>query len=161
MKTFRLSVITAVVLLAAGCAVDAPTPFQPEALLSRSDASCQNVAGTIVAQAVPIIDPQHGVIGFSESGGTVTGDLAGSVDATLYISRVGDDGTLHFTGSHTFEAATGLTLTTSDQGAVSNEGRVHNSLNIMDGGSGMLQTHGTANAELLVELRYHGRVCTS
>jgi hypothetical protein len=155
----RISGIAAMALLTAACS-EASTPFQPEPLMSRGAASCQNVGGSIVAQALPIIDPEHGLIGFSETGGTVTGDLAGSVDATLYITRVGDDGTLHFTGSHTFETVAGLTIVTSDQGAVSNEGRVHNSLRISAGASGMLQTHGTVSADLLVELRYHGRVCT-
>jgi hypothetical protein len=43
---------------------------------------------------------------------------------------------------------------------VSSEERVHDSPRIGAGGSGMLQNHGTASPEQLVDLCYHGRVCT-
>lgn len=151
-----LASLAAVALLAA-CAADVPTA-PAEASLARSAHACTNVAGTIEGFAIPQFGPD-GLTGFVVGGGA-TGPLAGAVSATLTIERVGAGGTIHFTASHTFAGTALGTLTTADRGSTTPDGRIHDALDIVGGGSGMLTTHGTVDATTgALALRYHGRVC--
>lgn len=87
--------------------------------------------------------------------GGAAGPLAGPVSATLAIERATAGRTLHFTGSHTFGA-----ITTRDCGSATPEGRIHDTLAIVGGGSGTLTTRGMVDPTTgALLLRYHGRVC--
>jgi hypothetical protein len=73
---------------------------------------------------------------------------------------VSADGTLHLVGTHRFVGTSVGTLTTSDKGTTTADGRVHDTLTLVDGGTGSFRTHGTVDlATGALELRYHGRVC--
>jgi len=153
-----LATVTATVLTA-GCAERAPTTPDP-ARASRGGASCRNIAGTISGFSVPVF-AGGALVGFDVIGTGATGPLGGgTIGAELTVAKVSEDGTIHFVGTHQFVGTSIGTLTTSDRGTTTTEGRIHDTLTLVDGGTGSFQTHGTVDlATGALELRYHGRVC--
>lgn len=130
----------------------------PAGVVAARPAGCQQVSGTFLGQAVPT------ATGFDvfvvEATGELGGQPAGTHLVVVTVQHVTPGGTVHFTGVHTFETATLGTLVTSDKGSIAPNGRAHNTLTIVEGGSGSISVHGTADlATGLIDATYRGRVC--
>lgn len=145
-----IAFIGCLILLAAlgGSASAAPRPA----------ASCENVAGTSLGQAVPTD------VGFDvyviEITGPLSGHTPGTQLTTVTIEKVTPGGTIHFTGIHVFETTDFGPMTTSDKGQITPQGRGHNVLTIVEGASGSINVHAEVDFETgLIDLWYHGRVC--
>ena len=92
-----------------------------------------------------------------------TGDFAtADVSADVVVSFAGSGGTLHLEGAHRLiDTATGMHLVTDDFIRISPSGVVNDTLRIVEGGTGLLHTHGSVDlATGVVTLDYRGRVCT-
>ena len=121
-------------------------------------ASCENVAGTFLGQAVPT------EIGFDVYVLELTGPLAGHTPGnkltTITIQRVTPGGTIHFIGMHDFETTDFGPLVTHDVGTIAPNGHGHDKLTVVEGGAGFAIFQGTADFSTgLLDLRYHGRIC--
>ncbi len=68
---------------------------------------------------------------------------------------------MHLDGSHHFvDPATGLDVVTDDFVRISPSGVVNDTLRVVNGGSGMLHTHGSVDlATGAIDLDLHGRLC--
>ena len=145
----RACVVVIAVVTAAPAASAAPRP----------STSCTNVSGTVAAFAIPIIGPT-GLVGFNVIV-TATGDLSGAASASLSIERALPGGTLHLTGTHNYSASPYGALTVADRVVATPSGRVHNTSQVISGGSGFLVSRGTIDyATGALTLEYHGRICS-
>ncbi len=122
-------------------------------------ASCKNITGTFLGQVVPTAS------GFDGYVIATTGPLAGNApDSKLFsetVQKVTRGGTTFYTGNHAFETIALGAFSTHDTGLITPHGRVNSTLTIFEGGSGAISAHGAVDlATGLLEIRYHGRVCT-
>jgi hypothetical protein len=148
MRAFIVFLLVASIMVVPATALAAPRP----------SASCENVEGTFLGQAVPT------AIGFDvfmiEATGPMAGHPVGEQLVTVTIQKLTPGGTIHFTGVHIFDVTDFGPMTTHDKGTIAPNGHVHNILTIVDGASGSINVHGSVDlAAGLVDIRYHGRVC--
>jgi hypothetical protein len=135
----------------------------PAAALAASGSSnCAIVSGTFIGQAYP----SETVFGFDVYNVELTGPLAGHpvgkqlVWAT--IQKITPGGTVHTTGTHIFDDTAFGPLTTLDKATITPSGRVHNTMTVVEGGSGTVTVYGTLNLETgVADVVYRGRVCGS
>jgi hypothetical protein len=126
----------------------------------RPSATCENVEGTFIGQAVPT------EIGFDVYVVELTGPLAGHPIGeqlvTVTVQKMTPGGTIHFTGVHIFDITAYGPLTTHDKGTIAPNGQVHNILTIVEGAAtGTINVHGTVDLAIgLVDIHYFGRVCS-
>jgi hypothetical protein len=126
----------------------------------RPSATCENVEGTFIGQAVPT------AIGFDVNVVEITGPFAGHPVGeqlvTVTIQKTTPGGTIHFTGVHIFDVTAYGPLTTHDKGTIAPNGQVHNILTIVEGAAtGTINVLGTADLAIgRVDIRYFGRVCS-
>lgn len=120
---------------------------------------CQNITGTFIGQAVPT------AAGFDIYVVELTGPLGGTpvgeklVEVT--VQKVTPGGAIHFTGIHEFQSTAFGDLVTHDRGTIAPSGRVHNTLTVVEGGSGFISVHGTVDlAAGVVDVQGRGRICT-
>jgi hypothetical protein len=147
MRTFI--VLAVVVGILVSPAVVAAAPAQ---------AACAIVSGTFLGQAVPT------ETGFDVYNIEITGPLAGHpVGEQLVwvtIQKVTPDGVVHFTGIHIIADSAFGPMTTYDKGSIAPNGRVHNTVTIVEGASGTITVHGTVDlTQGIVDIAYRGRVC--
>jgi hypothetical protein len=121
-------------------------------------ATCQNIAGTFQGQAVPTD------YGFDVYNVELTGPLAGHPEGEklveVTIHKVTPGGTIHFTGIHIFDDTDFGRMVTHDQGSIAPNGRVRNTLVIVEGGSGFVNVYGIAELSTgAIDISYNGRVC--
>ena len=121
-------------------------------------ASCENVAGTFLGQAVPT---ENGFdVYVIELTGPLAGHTPGTKLTTITIHRATPGGTIHFTGVHDFETTDFGPLVTHDVGTIAPNGQGHNTLTVVEGGAGFVSVQGTADLTTgLIDIRYHGRIC--
>lgn len=124
----------------------------------RPAGSCENVEGTFLGQAVPT------ATGFDvyvvETTGPIAGNPVGTQLVWVTVEKVTPGGTVHFTGVHVFENTAFGDFTTRDSGVITPNGRVHNTLRVVEGGAGQLNVRGQVDlATGVVDVAYSGRLC--
>jgi hypothetical protein len=127
-----------------------------------SDVSaCETVQGTVTGQSVPILNDAGVPTGFRVEKATVAGAMSGTSSATFTIERADEDGTMHLTGSHTFwDGDDAFLFRTRDEGLTTADGRVENTMTIVEGATGSLTTTGSVNLQTgALVLDYTGEVC--
>lgn len=122
-------------------------------------ATCTNIVGTFVGQAVPTD------VGFDtyvvESTGPLSGLAPGEKLVTATIQKITPGGTIHYTAIHVFESTVFGTVVTHDKGTITPSGQVSLMLTVVEGGSGFVSVHGTADmATGAVNVEGKGRICT-
>jgi hypothetical protein len=126
----------------------------------RPAATCENIEGTFVGQANPT--PAGFDVFIIELTGPLEGQAAGTQLVWVTIQKITPGGTIHFTGTHHFDTTALGAFSTSDTGTIAPNGNVHNTLNIVDGASGVITAEGVVDLTTgLVDLDYHGRVCSA
>ena len=148
---------TAVVALAAAAALTLPVGAAGPATAQP----CRSLDGHLDAVGIPQF-ANGALAGFHVIVTSATGDLAGAtVTADLSVTEALPGGTLHLDGGHHFaDPAGGLAFTTADNVRISPNGVVNDTLTVVEGGTGMLHTHGSVDlATGAVELDYHGQLC--
>lgn len=115
---------------------------------STGDSSgCEVFDGTVTARSVPRFDGEE-LVGFDVTGTGATGQLADlAVTAAFDVERFLEDGSVMISGSHTFEGGAYGRIVTADSGLTTGTGQVVNRMNIIEGGSGFLMTHGPIDLE--------------
>lgn len=137
------------------------TPLAVGGTAAQAESSvCTSVSGTIRAVSIPRFDGDA-LVGFDVVVMDATGLLAGGeVTASLDVTQFLADGSIEFTGKHTFTDTDAGSFVTADHGITTADGGVADSLAIVGGGTGFLVTMGhidLATGEL--ELGYYGMVC--
>jgi hypothetical protein len=126
----------------------------------RPDASCTNISGSVSGFAVPVIGAT-GLTGFNVILTSGSGPLGTSASATLTVETILPGGAIHMSGTHVYPTSPYGPLTFSDRIVVTPNGDVHNTSQVVTGGSGFLVSQGTVNlATGALALDYHGRVCS-
>jgi hypothetical protein len=146
-----------VLALAAAAALTVPLGTAGPATAGQ----CRSLDGHLSAVGIPQF-ANGALSGFHVIVTSATGDLAGAtVTADLVVTDALPGGTLHLDGPHHFaDPASGLAFTTSDHVRITPNGVVNDTLTVVEGGTGMLHTHGSVDlATGAVELDYHGQVC--
>jgi hypothetical protein len=142
-------VLAMLVGLAGAPALAAPQPA----------ATCTNVSGSVSGFAVPIVGPT-GLVGFNLVFTSVTGGFADSASGALTLETILPGGAMLLSGTHTFTTLAFGQLTSADRVVVAPNGAVHNTAEIVSGGSGFFVSHGTVNAVTgAFALEYQGRAC--
>jgi hypothetical protein len=133
------------------------------ALAAPGSSNCASVSGTFIGQAYP----SETVFGFDvflvDATGPGAGHPAETQLAWTTIQKITPGGTVHTTGIHIFlDTERFGPMTTHDKGLIAPNGRFHNTLTVVEGGSGMITVHGTVDYGTgLVDSTYRGHVCGS
>jgi hypothetical protein len=148
MRRFVMVLLGIGLLLTPLTAVAAPLPA----------ASCENIEGTFIGQAVPTD------IGFDvyvvELTGPLGGHTPGTKLVTVTIQKVTPGGMIQFSGIHDFETTDFGPMVTHDSGGIAPNGRAHNTLKVVEGGTGFVSVQGNVDLDTgVISARYHGRVC--
>lgn len=121
-------------------------------------ATCTNIVGTFIGQAVPT------AVGFDvyivEHAGPLAGKPAGEKLVTVTVQKVTPGGAIHFTAVHEFQSTVFGELVTHDRGTIAPSGRLHSALTVVEGGSGFISVYGTADLSSgLIDVVGRGRIC--
>jgi len=164
---YPAAVLGALVIALSACDGPAPTEVTAEALsplLSRSAASCGNVAGTVTAAFVQGEDQDIQGTLFDGEGNAI-GDAYAWIDEL----KPRGNGAISVSMRHRY-VIDGSALDTEDRGVLSpmdppvywfnNRLEVVGGTGIFSDASGMIRSHGTVNmGSGAIELAYHGRIC--
>ena len=133
--------------------------FAPSAAQDAAE-SCTSLAGTIDAVSVPRLEGEA-LVGFDLTGTGATGPLADmEVTARFDVERFLADGSVVITGSHRFAGGALGDFASRDQGMTSATGAVVNRMELTEGASGFLITHGPIDLETgTLSLEYLGVHC--